>query len=234
MKPILSRKVQFYGVLAFAFVLPVINSLVIFSGAWRPGPATNGRLIFKTAYELCALSALAWILARQGRKFKSIGLFSTPSFKDIGHSILLFLGTNLAILLAWQFLQTSYRIATGHWFSQPWDFRASLFGNTSAALSFLFALINPFYEELLVRAYLITEVEEIYASTKIAAIASVVLQTSYHLYQGLFNAFLLGVCFSLLTWYYVSKRRILPVIFAHMFMDVLAISHYIHSSHSWM
>ncbi len=229
MQPRTVRQIQLYGLLTLAFLLPVLNSLAIFVGGWRPGPATNGRLIFKTVYELVGLAGLFWVLRKQQKDFRSLGFYSPPKVSEAGHAVLLALAAYIAVGFVSFFIQIGYRAMTGHWVPQLWDFRPSLFGHTSASLSFLFALINPFSEELIVRAFLITQVEEIYSSTKVAAIASVLLQTSYHLYQGLFDAVVLSACFSVFTWYYIRKRRILPVVLAHMILDVLAVSHLIHS-----
>ncbi len=82
----------------------------------------------------------------------------------------------------------------------------------SDSVNFLFTFVNPFFEELLVRAFLITEIEAIFANTNLAATMSIVLQTTYHLYQGIRSALALSSSFTLFTLYYVRKRRILPVI----------------------
>jgi len=98
-------------------------------------------------------------------------------------------------------------------------------------LLILFTVLNPFHEELLVRAFLITEVESLYRSTTLAAILSVTLQTSYHLYQGLPAALLHVPTFLVFSLYYVRTRRILPVILAHLFLDVTALAVYARSLH---
>jgi hypothetical protein len=222
MKLLESRKVHLYGLLAFAFAPSVVSSLVIWLGTWRPGPASNGRLVFKITRQLINLALLAWVLRRQGKTFQSIRLFP-PTLKDIGHSVLLFLGATVGNGCMYLFLHLVVLLAIEHWAHRTWNISAALFGSTVTFLPFLFALINPFDEELIVRAFLITEVEETYQAPKLAAVASVILQTSYHLYQGLLSALTLGTSFTLFTVYFVRKRRILPVILAHLYMDVLAL-----------
>jgi membrane protease YdiL (CAAX protease family) len=104
---------------------------------------------------------------------------------------------------------------------------AIVFGTTLSALPVLYLVLNSFHEELLVRAFLISETEWICGSTAAAISASVTLQTSYHLYQGLPAALSHIPAFLLFSLYYVRKRRILPIILAHMFMDVLALALYL-------
>jgi membrane protease YdiL (CAAX protease family) len=104
--------------------------------------------------------------------------------------------------------------------------RAAVLGTALGVLPVLYALLNPFYEELLVRAFLISEVEAIYRSTALAVFASVALQTSYHFYQGLPAALSHIPPFLLFSLYFVRTRRILPVILAHMFMDISALALY--------
>lgn len=75
------------------------------------------------------------------------------------------------------------RISLGHGLARA-DDRAWINGTTFGVLPVLFVLVNPFYEELLVRAFLISEAEVIYRSTALAVCMSVGLQASYHLFQG--------------------------------------------------
>jgi membrane protease YdiL (CAAX protease family) len=222
----MQRQVQLYGVLLFAFGPPVVNSLLIWLGGWHPGPASTRRLVFKIVYELSALALMAWVLHKQGKRFTDIRLFIPPTLADLGHSVLLFIG---AIMVnGWMYfsLHLIAYFLTGRWPHRTWNISAALFGNTIAFLPFLFCIINPFAEELIVRAFLITQTEDIYGSTKAAAFASVVLQTSYHLYQGLLGALDLSPSFTLFTAYFIRKRRILPVVLAHLYMDLMAVSTY--------
>jgi len=119
-------------------------------------------------------------------------------------------------------------LMVGHGF-QAWDNRAALFGANVGVLPIFIVLLNPFFEELLVRAYLITEVESLFTSTSLAVMASVTLQTSYHLYQGVPNAISLSAGFLLFSLYFVRTRRILPIILAHLYLDVGAVLIYAHS-----
>jgi membrane protease YdiL (CAAX protease family) len=224
----ISRQTQMYGLLALAFAFPVVNSFLVFSGLWHPGPATRGRLLFKITYEITSLSALAYVLWSQKRRFTSIGLSFAPRFSDLLHSALLFGGAILGNTVGFLILR-----ALSHWlvgsFPTRRDMRSALFGGSVTLFAFVFTFVNPFFEELLVRAFLITEVEAVFASTSLAALASIVLQTTYHLYQGIPAALALSCSFTLFTWYFVRKRRILPVILAHLYMDLTALLLYAHS-----
>ena len=223
-----SRQRQMYGVLALAFVFPVVSSFLVFSGLLHPGPASRGRLVFKIVYEVTSLSALAYVLSSQKRRFTSIGLSFTLRFSDLLHSILLFFGALLGNAVCFIVLTVFTYWLVGN-LPKRTDVRSALFGGSVTLLTFLFTFVNPFFEELLVRAFLITEVEAIFASTNLAAVVSIVVQTTYHLYQGIRSALALSSCFTLFTWYYVRKRRILPVILAHLYMDTAAVLLYARS-----
>jgi membrane protease YdiL (CAAX protease family) len=91
-------------------------------------------------------------------------------------------------------------------------------------LGVLFLLLNPFFEELIVRAYVISEVQFFTGSSFLAILVSVAIQSSYHLYQGLVPALLTTSLFTVFSLYYVRTKRITPVIIAHMFFDFLALA----------
>ena len=95
-------------------------------------------------------------------------------------------------------------------------------------MPFLCQFLNPFYEELIVRAYLLTEVRQLTGSATKAVILSTVLQTSYHLYQGGPSALSWGIIFLLFSIYYAKTGRIAPIILAHLYMDVIATMMYYH------
>ena len=58
-----------------------------------------------------------------------------------------------------------------------------------------YSLLNPFFEELTVRAYLMSEVQDLTGSMNLAAFLSVVVQFSYHLYYGWTGAIALSFQF---------------------------------------
>jgi membrane protease YdiL (CAAX protease family) len=98
-----------------------------------------------------------------------------------------------------------------------------IFGIGFLPLSLLMMVVNPFFEELLVRAYLMTEIEYLTGNINIAIVVSVLLQTSYHYYQGAVAPLFLSIGFMFFSFYYAKNRRITPVILAHMYFDLLAL-----------
>ncbi len=88
-------------------------------------------------------------------------------------------------------------------------------------MTFFFGFLNPFFEEIIVRAYLMTEVRQLTGSGAKAVMVSTALQMSYHFYQGVPMALSDGAAFLVFSLYYSKTRRITPVILAHLYMDVL-------------
>jgi membrane protease YdiL (CAAX protease family) len=223
-----SRKFQLYLVLVVGFLIPFVRSGAIFLGKWHPGPATSYRFVLRITFELVGLLCLYLVLSYQKKRFQDIGFSFAIRLIDLGHSFALFFGALFTNVLLGLTLKLVH-VFLGRQLP-PFD-RVSVFGTALGVLPVLYALLNPFYEELLVRAFLISEVEAIYRSTSLAVFASVTLQTSYHLYQGLPAALSHIPAFLLFSLYFVRTRRILPVILAHMFMDVSALALYFRHLH---
>ena len=89
-----------------------------------------------------------------------------------------------------------------------------------SVLAIPFTLMNPFFEELLVRAYLMTEIVELTGSSALAIAVSVAVQTSYHLYYGWSGALSLAFLFLAFALYFARSRRALPVVVAHGVFDI--------------
>ena len=96
----------------------------------------------------------------------------------------------------------------------------TLLGFGISTLSLVFVCLNPFFEELIVRAYTMTEVLDLGGNQILAVIVSVIVQISYHLYQGLLHGLSLTFLFLVFSIYFVRTRRIVPVILAHLFLDL--------------
>lgn len=70
-------------------------------------------------------------------------------------------------------------------------------------------------EELIVRAYLMTEVADLTGHMGLAVLASVGFQTLCHLYQGTSAALANAGAFFVAAVFYASTRRATPLIVAH-------------------
>jgi len=92
-----------------------------------------------------------------------------------------------------------------------------------SALSIAFVCLNPFFEELIVRGYLMTEIVELGGKGALAIVLSVAVQMSYHLYQGLANCIALATIFAVFSIYFLRSRRIAPVVLAHLCIDAYAL-----------
>ena len=95
-----------------------------------------------------------------------------------------------------------------------------LFGAGVPLAAIVFQLINPFFEELIARAYVMTKVRLLTNSVSKAVIASTLLQMSYHFYQGAPMAFSEGAGFLVFSIYYAKTNRITPIILAHLYEDL--------------
>jgi len=224
------RIIQFYLVLAVGFLLPVGNAFGVFLGWLHPQPATRSRLVFRITFELTCILCLYLVLAYQKRWFRDIGFSFALRLNELWHALALFMVALFSDVLLYRALNFLIRIYVGHGPFRA-DDRAWINGTTFGVLPVLFVLVNPFYEELLVRAFLISEAETIYQSTALAVCMSVALQASYHLFQGLPAALSHLPILLLFSLYYVRTRCILPVIVAHMLLDATVIAIYFRHLH---
>jgi membrane protease YdiL (CAAX protease family) len=87
-------------------------------------------------------------------------------------------------------------------------------------------LTNGFFEELIVRAYLMTAVMILTRSAWVAVAVSVAVQISYHFYQGVPLALSHIPLFTVYSVFYVRTRSILPVVIAHTLMDLTSLWFY--------
>jgi len=164
--------------------------------------------------EIMGLLLLVYVLARQGRNFQ----FLTSSFKvsDLWHTIVLVIGAYLAYYLIY------YIVYYGYWFStrQVLEQADNVFLKKGFAVSIIaLILVNPFFEEVIGRAYLITQLREFRVGSMLAVVISVALPTILHFYQGVDQAVAMsGMCL-IFSIYYVKTRRLYPLVLAHLILD---------------
>jgi len=66
-----------------------------------------------------------------------------------------------------------------------------------------------------------TEIRELSGSMTIAAVVSLLLQTSYHIYYGWAGAIALGFTFLAFVGCFAIWRRAMPIVVAHAITDLI-------------
>ena len=214
-----ARKQRLIGlaiVLGVAFASSVLTSVLRVWGVHfdYPDNLLGYRYFNNLLHELLGLALLAYV-ARQNRQ----------ALADFGAT---FRMTNIATgLILWLGAEVCYRLAFPTIFSicelMGWHRVAPYYPSGKLGLNlltFCFIVVNPVFEEMIVRAFLMSEVLAMTGSSSLAICLSLTVQTSYHLYQGVPYALGVGVIFSIFSIYYARTRQIWPVIIAHFIMDL--------------
>jgi len=179
------------------------------------------RVVYTISHELACLALLAYVLYRQGRTLADLG--TTVVGRDALRAAAIFLFGLVAFALCY------YRvIGAWHGAGGAAGAKADRVVNPLAGLgvsigSVVWVLINPFFEELIVRAYTMTEVLWLTQSGGLAVLVSVVIQAFYHVYQGVPAALGHAGTFLVFSLYYLKTRRLAPVVLAHLYLDVGAL-----------
>lgn len=206
-------------VLAVALGTPILNSIALFLNPPTASPQiSDARWTISMFQEVTALLVLAYVLSRRGLSFASLGL--RWSARDVGAGLL------VAFFSYWPYAFAAVVISWGYYFifgAQPEGHSARFFFAHPGVMMIPFSILNPFFEELIVRAYLMSEVVQLTGSATLAVILSVAVQFSYHLYYGWAGAIALAFQFLVFALYYINSKRALPVIVAHAVFDIYAL-----------
>jgi membrane protease YdiL (CAAX protease family) len=177
------------------------------------------RLVGAMIAEAGSLAVLWFVLSSQGRTWKNIGW--NFHWVDGPRALQLTFGATVATYATFLPVQIVVHAFTGHYLT-PKSMHG-LLGVGISALSIAFICLNPFFEELIVRGYLMTEITELGGSGVLAIVISVAVQMSYHLYQGLTNGIVLATIFAVFSIYFWKTRRLAPVVLAHLCVDAYAL-----------
>jgi membrane protease YdiL (CAAX protease family) len=177
--------------------------------------SSSARWIFAIVQELVGLLLLWFVLSRRRLRFRDIGL--RWSVRDFVVGL---------VLVVTAYLTYSVFHFSIHWIHQVWF--SSVTGGLTAHQAFghppvvaiPYVLMNPFFEELIVRAYLMTEVRDLTGSWTLAAALSVAVQTSYHLYYGWEEVISLSFVFLVFSIFYARTRRATPIVLGHGMWDL--------------
>src|SRR3954470_17488346 len=187
-------------VLSVGFFWSTIYSLRHWWGNVEPSPWTELDSLRYIIDSAISISVLAYVLHWQGRSLRTIGLTFRKS--DLPWAVAI-----------WFFdrVMTSAVYQNIHGFATPRHMPVGYDG----PLRWLAVIPSAAHEELIVRAFLMTEVAGLSGSWPLAVLVSVGFQTLYHLYQGTPAALMAAGSFFVSAVYYASTRRITPVILAH-------------------
>lgn len=210
------RWFELFLVVATVFGGYVVRSAFVLAiGKTGPQPLSLLRCAVGIFQETTGLLLVGYILSRRKVRFADLGVHWSRKellsglgvtvvayiFYIVGYYILYFIH---AFMFSSAPNATKLNAALGH----------------PSLLAIPFILLNPFFEELIVRAYLMTEIGALTGSWKLAALASVLLQGTYHLYYGWLGALSLSFQFLFFSIYYAKTRRATPIIIAHGAFDI--------------
>jgi len=212
-------------IMALILVSFVSFAQFILASAYSKGGASTAvnqrmaevRVLLGLVSEVGSLGVLWYVLFAQARGWASIGW--DFRLRDLADGIGLFFVGNIAARLLVAFVQAAYISVSGH--RPAINSIHGMLGYGISTVSVVFVLLNPFFEEMIVRGYLMSEVLDLGGGGILALFVSVTLQMSYHSYQGLIRCVGLAAFFCIYSIYFLKKRRIAPVVFAHLLMDAL-------------
>jgi|SRR5580704_1343772 membrane protease YdiL (CAAX protease family) len=209
-------------VMSVAFTSSIMTAIYVhFTGRTASAVSTQFSLFVTMIGRLPSLLLLVYVLWRSGRTLKDIGL--EWSWKQVGIAVPLLIAAfvvqhqvqMLVYRVMWALglhdtLKASEALTHGYWAATPY----------LSPIGLIYQVVNAVHEEVLVRAYLMTEIIDLTGSAKIAVCVSVLLQASYHLYYGWLGATMVGFAFLVFALYFAWARKALPTVVAHWLMDM--------------
>ena len=155
---------------------------------------------------------IGYLLARNREGWSGIGLTRLrPS--DIGMGAVLWVASFVVVLvLAWLFQYFGQREVDFLPEGLPLWFRA--------LQAVLIAVTAGVTEEIVVRGYAQTRLEQLRASTAVILLVPTALWAVLHVYQGLGAALTIFGLGLMYAWYFQRTRRLWPLILAHVLFDM--------------
>lgn len=164
-----------------------------------------------------ALGLLAYVLYANSTRFADLGL--RWKARDAAMALPLLIAAEVVYDALVPVVFWGTALLSGAEVMSP-DLWAHAYPDPIMKVAVLRMLLNGFFEELIVRAYLMTAVHRLSGSMGLSIAISVAVQVSYHFYQGAPVALSHTGWFLVLAFYYAKTRRILPVALAHTLQNL--------------
>jgi len=206
----LSPKAEFIVVAVICFSYTVVSSLYVLLSGVKRVELNSARVFRAIAVEVFILAAVAIILGIRGWRPQRLGLKFSWRLAAAGVPLFIFY-----LLLYWI-------AATLALLVYPAARTISVFQLVNRApfwLIVIFSIVNSFFEEISVSAYVIEVLSR--EGAGVAVTASTLLRFSYHLYQGpvaSLSIIPLGLLFSGIYW---RGRNVWPLVVAHTIANVV-------------
>ena len=208
----LSPRAEFAIVIIAAFGVFIVRSTLAIPFASQP--TVEGWSGFaELAIEETLIGLLVGcFLAARGWRFSDLG-FDQPRLADLGSALGLFASAYLVTYVFWNLLPQPSRehLAFG---------RLQLANaNFDPLLLLVVSVINALYEEVFVCAYVLSAWRG--KSMWDAITISALIRLSYHTYQGPLAVITIAPLGIVFAWFYATRGRVWPLVFAHAFADFL-------------
>jgi len=181
-------------------------------------PARNFGFSWGLLHQASSLLLVIYVLGRRGLSLRSLGL---------NFSRWIDLPVALGLAIAGFVLVAVISVIVRHYSSsgQGLEMRdaRTIFAGASPILLLIYSATSAVFEETVVRGYVTTELIGLAWPVWLASLASVLLQTSYHVYYGLGGALVVSGHFIVSALYFSISRRLLPVILGHLIVDFTAV-----------
>lgn len=88
----------------------------------------------------------------------------------------------------------------------------------------IFVIINPFFEELIVRGFTMVQLFSLTKNKALTVVVSTIIQSSYHIYQGVLPMLSMSVIFLFFSIFYMRTGKLTPILVAHLIFDLLILT----------
>jgi membrane protease YdiL (CAAX protease family) len=180
------------------------------------------QLLSDISASITGLIVLFYVLWKRGSDLRALG--KPMEGMDIARGIVIWAVVYATAAVAAVAYSMIYRHIRDH--SPNGSDVVAILGSRFHVLLILFLFLNPWFEELIVRGFLMTELTQL-TNARVAVLASTLVQASYHVYQGTSGLVQLVPIFLLLSIYYARTRRLFPVIVAHTLLDYMPVLWYV-------
>lgn len=211
------RLVELCFVIFFATFSPYLSTIYTVTHTYRPIPGDmNFRLTQLLCYELSALGLVTYILYRRNTSWREIGF--RPKLSDLAVGLGLFV-TGLCLT---RIIATAYYSGYRFWTGEAPHFRdiGAMLQIHLSLMWVFFTIVNGFFEEGVVRAFVMTDLVALTGWKWLAALVTIALQAGYHFYQGPSNVIVILPIFILYAFYFARTGQVFPIILAHIFQDL--------------